>query len=463
MKKELFLFLLAGIFILGFKSNIQAQGGTFIDHGFIPATLQSGHTSEFQSAIYNNGCVFVATTDGIWKNDLSTKQWSISGLQGKTITALFKHPTIANAFYAGVASDYSDSAKTCYLSDDGGNSWHTANNPIFWTLENRYENYLCFAVRPGYPNHIYCNTEGGSHIAISTDGGENWVRMNNMTGSIFGYQSVIAFSPLQSNSIYQGSELPLDDAWLGRYDIDTSNVTLLNNFIKVIDNTIFGNRRPTEIKFFQNTGETIYVGQEGALSKISGNSHNFIYKSNSEPTKPYSYIYAIWVNPSDTNHILFGGALNNPVQPMQLYETYDEGVTFHRYTNLLGTSNPEIREIISTNTYPAILINDRNANKVKLVLFKANQLDIAEGNPLDEVIKIYPTITSGLVKIEYGNLELNRLQIFITNTIGQTVQVPESQKTAGEIDLSGYESGLYYVNVIFENKRFIKKVVLSGT
>ncbi len=43
--------------------------GEFIDNGFIPAAVAAGNVaSEFQSMIYHNGHVFVATTDGIWKN-----------------------------------------------------------------------------------------------------------------------------------------------------------------------------------------------------------------------------------------------------------------------------------------------------------------------------------------------------------------------------------------------------------
>ena len=56
--------------------------GSFIDHGYISVSVSS---SPFQTAIYNDGFVLVATDDGIWKNNLSTKEWTRSGFEGKPI------------------------------------------------------------------------------------------------------------------------------------------------------------------------------------------------------------------------------------------------------------------------------------------------------------------------------------------------------------------------------------------
>jgi hypothetical protein len=209
--------------------------GTFIDQGLIPAEVEADYAI-FQAAIYHEGHVFVATSDGIWKNKLSTKEWSRAGLEGKHITAIFKHPTITNKFFAGVESDNSATSKTLFISTDGGVSWQAANSPVFDDLEKRYENYFCFAVRPDHPNHIYANLEGGAMIAVSTDGGLNWLRQNNATENYFGYPCNIVFLPNNPNSVYQGSENPLDDAWLGKYDINSGNPILLENFSKVIDN-----------------------------------------------------------------------------------------------------------------------------------------------------------------------------------------------------------------------------------
>lgn len=342
----------------------------FIDYGYIPANVSINNgVAEFQAAIYNENHVFVATNDGLWKVNLTTKEWSRSGLEGKTITAIFKHPTLQNKFFAGTKSNGTNTDKTLYISDDGGVNWSQASSPIFDGYDNKYENYLCFAVRPNYTDHIYANLEGGTTIAVSTDRGNTWTRMNNESSSYLGYQSNIAFFPNNPQYIIQGSETPLDFAWLGKYEIDYSNPVNSYDMSKIVDESIWENRRPNELQIYDFAPNDIYVGQEGALSKVTGNTNKFIFKSENN-NFPYSYIYAIWVDPTNTNHILFGGAINGENQPMSLYETFDEGTTINRFTNKLGLQNPEIMEIVSTNTYPAIIINDRGINKVKLVLFK---------------------------------------------------------------------------------------------
>lgn len=344
--------------------------GTFIDHGFIPADVDAGvSVAEFQSAVYSNNYVYVATNDGLWKNNLATKEWTMAGLQGTSITAIYKHPTKENTFFAGVRSNLSADFKTFYISENGGEIWQESNELPFIDSEQRYENFYSFAVRPGYPEHIYANIEGPM-IAVSTDGGVNWSRMNHEPDAYFGYHSNIVFTRGNSDQIFQGSENPLDFAWLGSYDISSSDPVLLSNFTRVIDEEIFENRRPVELRTFPYIGNTIFVGQEGALSKVIGNQHKFIYKSEDGTSKPYTYVYAVWVNPENPKHLLFGGALNHNEQPMQLFETYDDGTSIHRFTDKLGLDNPEIIEIINTDSYPAILMNDQNSDKVKLVLYE---------------------------------------------------------------------------------------------
>jgi hypothetical protein len=349
----------------------QPGTGTLIDQGFIPALVNTDVVF-FQAALYNNGFVFVATSDGVWKNEINTKQWSRAGLNGKRITALYKHPELPGKFFAGVQSDGKAMTKTVYLTSDGGNTWSAANQPVFENTLLQYENYACFAARPGHPNHIYANVEGGAMIAVSLDGGENWVRMNNMEESYFGYAAAITFVPGNAAKIIQGAEAPLDDAWLASYDIDPNNPVLLTNYTKLIDMQHWGNRRPNKLQTHTYTGAAIYVGQEGALSKVVDGATQFIFKSNDGDAE-YPYIKGIWVDPADTNHLLFGGLLNHSEQPMSLYETYDQGKTIKRIENKMGIANPQIKDIVSTDSYPAIIVNDQQADKVKLLLYKPSE------------------------------------------------------------------------------------------
>jgi hypothetical protein len=352
------------------KEDVKPDNSRFIDHGFIPAQVSIFSNSfTFQTAIHHDNHVFVATSDGLWKNNLTTKQWSRAGFDGKTVTLIYKHPTIANKLFAGTQSNETSEDKTFHISIDGGATWQAADAPIFDNANNKYENYVCLAVRPDHPDHIYANMEGGTTIAISKDGGLSWARMNNQSDSYFGYGSVIVFLPGNANQIYQGSENPLDDAWLGKYDIDETDPISITNFEKIIDTQTWENRRPNELQTYSFVPNAIYVGQEGALSKVTGTTNKFIYKSEND-NYPYSYIQAIWADPANTDHLLFGGFLNNAEQPMSLYETYDEGETIARIEDKLELDNPLVMEIISTNTYPAIILEDYDKHKVKLALYK---------------------------------------------------------------------------------------------
>src|SRR5215203_3922382 len=186
---------LLAVILFGCKKPDQPQPGTgaFIDLGFIPGSVSAGaDITSFQSAIFNKGHVFVATSDGIWKNNLSQKQWSRSGLEGRIITALYKHPTQEDRFFAGTRSTGMADSNTLFISADGGTSWQPAAETVFNGLDQVYEEYACFAVQPNHPNVVYANLDGGTMIAVSVDGGMHWLRMNYATESYFGYNANIA-------------------------------------------------------------------------------------------------------------------------------------------------------------------------------------------------------------------------------------------------------------------------------
>ena len=344
-----------------------------VDHGYLPVPVDGQSdfgTNEFQLAAYNNNFVFVATTDGLWKNNLATREWSRSGFDGKKVSLIFKHPTIANKLFAGIAVRDNQTEKSLFISNDGGATWTAADAPVRDDLEKVYETYVSMAVRPNNPDHIYANLEGGAMIAVSTDGGKNWKRMNNAPESYFGYRSNIVFIPGNANQIFQGSENPLDDAWLGRYDIDAKDPVKLSNFTKIVDMDVFENRRPVELQAHSFTGNSIYVGQEAALSKITQTTTKFIFKSDEENTKfPYAYIYGFWIDPKDPNHILFGGSVNGENRSLSLFETFDEGKEITQFTGTGSLATAQIRKIVSTDKNPAIVLYDTEVKKVRLLVY----------------------------------------------------------------------------------------------
>ncbi|TVR42457.1 MAG: hypothetical protein EA394_03260, partial [Bacteroidia bacterium] len=105
-----------------------------------------------------------------------------------------------------------------------------------------------------------------------------------------------------------------------------------------------------------------------ALSVVNGSESKFIFKKMDDEF-PYTYIYAVWVNPENPQHLLFGGALNHEEQPMQLFETFDEGENIYQYSEKFGLENPVVADIIQAGQFPAILLYDKRRDRVKLLVY----------------------------------------------------------------------------------------------
>ena len=77
---------------------------------------------------------------------------------------------------------------------------------------------------------------------------------------------------------------------------------------------------------------------------------------------------------------------------------------------------------------------------------------------LAEFISVYPNPSNGLVNISSPeNIE----RITVINLVGQTVLdiTPSSSKT--QLNLEGYQSGLYFVNMVIEGQRITKKLTIQ--
>ena len=357
------------------NTNFSSKQGELVDIGFIADTEIDMVNNQFQPIVLYNNEVFVATKNGIWKSGLTTVSWSQVGLAGKNIISLYAHPEKPGHFYAGVrTNDATD--KSLYISSNGGVSWVSASDLPFDRLSNRYEPFHYLIARPGHPNHLFANLTSVT-IAVSKDGGHSWNRMNYMNDSYAAsYDCPLHFLPGNPNEVFIGAEAPLDDAWLGKYEIDAADPVRLKNFRKVVDATHWHYRRPNQIESSKSAPSSLYVGQEGALSKVTGNQFKFIFKvegSGHDGPFPPAYIAGIWVDPKDPRHILFGGRPQAPdpkCDCLSLFETYDEGGNIIHIKNKLGLGFPKVLKIMDNGAHPIILLADTYTGKLKLALYK---------------------------------------------------------------------------------------------
>ena len=72
---------------------------------------------------------------------------------------------------------------------------------------------------------------------------------------------------------------------------------------------------------------------------------------------------------------------------------------------------------------------------------------------LDNLIRIFPSITEGVVFIDSGGLIVEQTLVF--NRMGQII----GQTRSSQLDLSAFPSGLYFIQVIVGGSRVVRKVV----
>lgn len=85
-------------------------------------------------------------------------------------------------------------------------------------------------------------------------------------------------------------------------------------------------------------------------------------------------------------------------------------------------------------------------------------LDIDEMESENEKLLIYPNPTSGKVRVDADNI----IEIKVMNIVGQNVATYNVNADSCEIDMSGFDTGMYFVNVKTGNEIVTKKIILRG-
>jgi hypothetical protein len=86
-----------------------------------------------------------------------------------------------------------------------------------------------------------------------------------------------------------------------------------------------------------------------------------------------------------------------------------------------------------------------------------------ENQKLDSRLSIYPNPNSGVFALRFKSQTTKKYTLKVRNNIGQVVleeQIVINGNFAKAIDLSQYESGIYFVSLENEQERFVEKVIL---
>jgi photosystem II stability/assembly factor-like uncharacterized protein len=289
----------------------------------------------------NNNQRAVAYGDGVYKSEDGGKTWKNMGLTtsehiAKIIVDPKNHNTIYVAAYGPVWSEGGE--RGVYKSTDGGQSWinikavsaYTGCNDLVMDPSDPNTLYAAFHQRM---RKVFTYIGGGPESALfkTTDGGVSWKKVEGglPTGDLG--RIGIAVSPVNANMVYAvieakdnkgGVFLSRDKgmSWEKRNAYSTSG----NYYQEIVcdprdENRIF----ITDVyyKVSSDAGKT--MENLGELNKHIDN-------------------HAIWIDPSNTNHLLVGcdGGL---------YESWDFAATWDFKSNLPVT---QFYKVATDNAYP---------------------------------------------------------------------------------------------------------------
>jgi hypothetical protein len=83
-------------------------------------------------------------------------------------------------------------------------------------------------------------------------------------------------------------------------------------------------------------------------------------------------------------------------------------------------------------------------------------------NFIENAITVSPNPNDGVFVINYNNFNLKNTSITVVNILGETIKkIERIESNAVQINLSGYTNGVYYVQIIAEGNRVIKKIIIA--
>lgn len=145
--------------------------------------------------------LLAATTTGIYRTSDGGSTWDEVYESLYSVEDIKADTSDFNTLYAGVNSF------GIVRSNDGGLTWNAVNEGLF-PSNGRFE----IAISPTNPQKVYLsveNSDRGSDVYVSTNGGDTWNRIDNIDGDRVdylggqgGYDNIIAVHPYYEDSVF---------------------------------------------------------------------------------------------------------------------------------------------------------------------------------------------------------------------------------------------------------------------
>lgn len=130
-------------------------------------------------------------------------------------------------------------------------------------------------------------------------------------------------------------------------------------------------------------------------------------------------------------------------------------------TTYYSSSGITVNDVSAIATIPNAItdsVNDVNYSfiDIKDVSINMGTVGISESATNIFALNIYPNPSSGIFKIESGNIKNFNLKVF--NLLGKEIM---QQQTNNEIDLSNFSKGIYFVKIYESTKIYTKKIIVQ--
>ena len=331
-------------------------------------------TSNTSPMVVKGDRVLLGTVNGVFEAPLAEhRNWRQVGAAGLKVHVIRE---IRPGILVAAGEPASAAVSSMFRSEDGGATW-TALGTV--PRSSRGEAYAVhdLAANPS-GDIVYANLDGAS-VAFSTDQGRSFRFANGQTEPFFGYACVLHIIPQQPQRLYQGCEAPLDDAWIGYYDINTASPGTLGGVNKVLRGAMqdtesnLSNRRPS---YLASRAGVLYAGVEGGFLSLpsSGGTPRWWYRvlSGETSARPYTYVRAAWLDPQDDRHAIWGGLVPDDTSRWSMYESRDGGQTSTLVAAPRSFNRPSIQQIAAGNERGELVVLVASATQGSITPTKAH-------------------------------------------------------------------------------------------
>lgn len=343
-----------------------------------------------------------------------------------------------------------------YLSTNNGSTWTAINNG----LSNHHVHTLAVS-----GTNIFAGTEGG--MFLSSNNGGSWVAVNNgltalsikalaISGTSIYAAGTGVFLSTNNGSNWTAVNNGLTDVdpggstyTLGFHSLAVSGAnSYAGTYANALKNGIFlsvNNGSSWSATGFTGNawsmatnGTTLFsVGVTNRVNMSSDNGNTWSYATIGSAS---TQAYALLINGAK----LFVGATGG-----QVYLSTDNGITWSAVNTGLPPSSVLSFVVSGTNIYAGT----ESSGIWKRPL---SELVGIEENNSNINFAIYPNPNNGMFTI--SGTKISSIEIF--NMLGERVYKSEIKNSDSEIDLSKQQKGIYFVQIMDENKNSINKKVV---